>query len=722
MRCGLAVGMLAFTLLASCRSEESSQPPPIILVVLDTTRADHLSIYGSPNDTTPNLRRILEGESVRFTDMVSASNNTYCSHASLFTGLHVKSHGVSRVHPGFTPLSAELDTLAEILHEGGYATLGAVSSSHINPEYSGFGQGFDEFVICPRTDEKSKRPSEETNAELLPALRGFVARSGDRPLFLFLHYFDAHMYYDPPDRFNKFREVEVEPWPDLETTGFELLPQKRNLPRTLPRQRALYDGEILRSDDSLARVFESLGELGILEKAVIVVTADHGENLGEHGLYYDHSGLYQPVIRTPLLVRVPGITTRRTSPALVHHVDLMPTLLEAARIPRDRWPHMEGESLFPLLRGEKDTASRTYAFSEAVQVSEKMVRDGRYKLIVDAHLRCFLFDLETDPAERNDLSSTLPGKRDELLGHLLSFMGQKTWLALVKAPEDADGVETLTGHVESPMSPVEVEPVGLGDGDSLDGSGKRVSFRLVLSPGQSKGLRITSAYGPLLFRVASDRHPAELLYTEVGNDRQTVFPLTIGPPDPDTDPARAPATLDPLVVVERLPADGSRGMQRLVRLLPTDGRLSVRVSTTGRFAEVRRTRGRLVRRDLGAFDTFRAESASPEEEAAFLVRTVPDDALLLLDGKLDREFLPATRFRLDDRNDPRSYPVTFAATPDAVLPEVLPGTLPETVAPGFHLYLEKARDGRISTSPEMIDMLEELGYLEKSEDRPRKPR
>ncbi len=716
--------------LIGCQPQKKN-PPPIILIVFDTTRADHMSVYGYPEETTPGVAKYFSENTAKFTNMVTASNNTYCSHASIFTGLHVKSHGVSRVHPGVNPLTDSFDTLAEVLKERGYYTLGAISASHINPEYSGFGQGFEDFVICPQDRKNPKRPSEETNSDLLPALEAAAKNHGDKPLFLFLHYFDAHYRYAPPKDIAKL----FPPKPSKEKTstpspieGFARPPQQRADFKNLETNIARYNGEILREDQSLTKVFESLDQLGILDEAVIVLTSDHGENLGEKNLYYNHAGLYEQVIRAPLLVRIPGLKTAKTIDDLAHHTDLMPTLLDVAGVEKNDWPPMEGQSLLPRILGESTAPLHTYAYSEAVQTSDKMIRDKKHKLIVDAYLRCLLFDLESDPKEETNLVNKLPEKKEQLIEELLSFLPERKIALHLTRDRSETGTEDVFGSILTLRKPAELLPGGFTEKDNLKAatsSGEESTFHISLDPGEGKGVRIKAQHGPIFFDLYSTRSPIvfqpERLWEEE-TQKGPMLPIVLTHKKQGFHEEQAPTEDDPVVLIE-MKEDPQPGVALYhISFLPLPegvGSPSIRIATTGDSQNLKRLKGDLLCKILpSTSDLFRIDGRKPQELSTFALTVQPKNALVLLEAKLNRKSIPNTRFRIGDSKNPRAYPSTFAISADTLLstpssPEAL-GRV--QTKPGFYLWSEIGRPGANRSTPEMVEMLEVLGYVEKEDE------
>jgi arylsulfatase A-like enzyme len=386
-------------------------------VSLDTVRSDHTSAYGYERDTTPELRR-LAAQGVRFAQAYAPTATTGPSHATLFTSLYPLAHGV--VKNGLA-LDARYDTLAEILARHGYQTAAVVSSFVLDAKF-GYAQGFerydDDFELLDSSLQTERfgefevggafdRRAGATSDRALRFLE--EEREADRPFFLFLHYFDPHDPYDPPA-----------PWRD------RFPPAKGALPG-LSVAIGRYDGEIGYTDQQLGRVLAALARLGLERSTLVVVTADHGEELMEHGWMYHGLHIYEESVRIPLILRWPGVLPAgRTVEAPVQLVDLAPTLLALLRVPVEA-PAFQGESLAPALLGREALDPERPVFLQRQHYDgsdpklgargEKFaVRHGRWKYIHGLEEGTFeLFDLVDDPDERQNLQARLP-ERVEALG------------------------------------------------------------------------------------------------------------------------------------------------------------------------------------------------------------------------------------------------------------------------------------------------------------------
>lgn len=394
----------------------------VLLITLDTTRADHLGCYGHPAPVSPRIDA-LAGDGTLFERAVCTAAVTPVSHASILTGLYPYSHGLRVLH-GRTEnrLVAEARTLAEVLGQAGYHT-GAVVSAFPAGSRFGLDQGFGTFdesfmrepldeVLSPtgtvNTGMNQRRAGETTDL----ALR-WLDRAKD-PFFLWLHYFDPH-------------DVRLLPPQDF-LDRFESLSGPR-----ADQRRAIYDIEIQYMDEQIGRVLDHLAAGGALDRTLVIVVSDHGEGLGDHG-WWTHGILYEEQIRAALVVRAPGKPPGRRVDQLVRTIDVMPTVLDLAGVDDTLRPDMDGRTLAPLLDGDATDPGLT-AYADSVNMLTYVVdegitdarddmlfcvTDGRWKYI--HHLireqESELYDLAADPGELNNLYGTDTDEAERLLGDL----------------------------------------------------------------------------------------------------------------------------------------------------------------------------------------------------------------------------------------------------------------------------------------------------------------
>ncbi|HET9228561.1 MAG TPA: sulfatase, partial [Thermoanaerobaculia bacterium] len=351
------------------RPKRKTSKPNILLVGLDTFRADALG-----RNLTPNLDRLAE-ESDVWPDAFTVFNSTNPSFASMMTGLYGKSHGVYDLR---TPLPRSHVTLAEHLAGAGYETFAVISAVHLGDHASGLGQGFREVALA----------SEHLAAELAvdTTFDWIAGRKGDKPYFVWLHLFDPHTPHTPPQPFalglrpaSPLGLDPVRTWVPFRQLG----PRKFSEP-VLGGQRDLYDGEVAYLDRQIGRLLDFLD----LENTILVVVADHGESLGEHGIRFRHVGLHDTTTHVPLMIRWPNRQGKKIE-GLVQTIDLFPTILKAAGLPI---PPQEGQDL------EK---TRRAVFAEHSDRLGAMVRTREFKYIDQGPQ---LYDLNADPGETRNLA------------------------------------------------------------------------------------------------------------------------------------------------------------------------------------------------------------------------------------------------------------------------------------------------------------------------------
>lgn len=365
MKRRFGAALLASPLLFAGCAEESASPAAglpaarhLVLVTIDTLRADHVGAYGYPRATTPRLDA-LAARGVRFDAAYSQAISTPPSHASILTGLNPPRHGLRDLHGGRLPESVE--TLAERLSGEGFATAAFVSALPLRSEH-GLDQGFD---VYDESFRQTKRPVERaanaTNAQVSAWLAQRAERGPEEErVFLWVHYFDPHWpYFAPREQRAVFGEGE-------RRRGDVIQPMDGNRggPRVyadhhVERMSNLYDAEIRYTDQAVGALLDELQGAGLLHDAVVVVAADHGELLGEHFYFFGHWGVYEETARVPLLLVHPaGAFAGRVVDTAVGTVDIAPTAL--------RWLGLsppgeaDGRDLTPLLEGAAWPAREIY--------------------------------------------------------------------------------------------------------------------------------------------------------------------------------------------------------------------------------------------------------------------------------------------------------------------------------------------------------------------------
>jgi arylsulfatase A-like enzyme len=437
------------------------RPANLLLIVVDTLRADHLSCYGYQRRTSPRIDRFA-AEGTRFVDAIVQKPKTSPSMASILTGTYPHTHGLIDCKSW---LPDEALTLPEILAERGWQTAAVVSNANLSPTFN-FDQGFETHV---HIDKKAGgHEATRVNAVALE----WLEENHERPFFLYVHYMEPHARYSPPPPYRD-RFVGDELWgehrglrPPIGRDRLGTIHRRDAIEggsRDLDLYVARYDGEIASVDEQIGRLLDRLRELGLEDTTLVAFTSDHGESLTEHAVYFDHGQFaYENNLRVPLILRYPpAIPVGHVEETVVQSIDLAPTLLDLLGVPPPR--EIEGRSLLPLMLGGAP-ARPGVAYAEAGYVKGKLItaiRTREWKLIFNprgahpasdafhpavllhplrlktlwraAHggpgswRRWELFHLPSDPDEETDLAS----ERPEVLAELQARL--EGWLATAPA-------------------------------------------------------------------------------------------------------------------------------------------------------------------------------------------------------------------------------------------------------------------------------------------------
>ena len=382
----------------------------VLMITLDTTRADHVSPLGAEPRITPNLQA-WSARSCLFTNAVSETNITNPSHLSIMTGLRAIEHGVmsNRVS-----VPESVDTLAEAMRRAGYRTAGFPAAPHL-----GRAMGWRGFDVLPEI--RSLLGAEAITARAVAWLR----ENGDAPFFLWVHYFDPHVPYDPPaDIAAKFYRGDRESGDGPRIADLDFFKRRRRsgpvrawlaATRDPEYPRAMYAGEVHYMDREIGHLLDQIEYLGLGNDTVVVVVADHAESLGEHGIFYAHSGLYEQQLRIPFIIGLPGLEPSR-SDAFVSTLDVAPTISELTGVRLRHEP--SGLSLVPLLLGEasSELAARSTFVHQNARNRAVAVRQDHWKLIWPVDQKWILwqppqlYDLKADPEELVNLAAEQPGR------------------------------------------------------------------------------------------------------------------------------------------------------------------------------------------------------------------------------------------------------------------------------------------------------------------------
>lgn len=409
--------------------------PHVLLISIDTLRADHLGSYGDPDQVTPNLDR-LAAEGAAFRHAITSSPWTLPAVASLFTGLYPRHHGAGAITNRRDPLgrSALPDgswTLARALGERGYRTHAIVTNPYLALRY-GFGQGFDSYENVTIESEAFLALAQTTVVRLLHWARPdlIIGDRGDtvsaravrwldrvdtrRPFFLWVHYVDPHPPYSRPGatRHKSFRTDSLLAPPAL--NGGELTVTSPDVARLRSGEirlsaaqkaavQALYRAEVAQVDSAVGTVLEALDRRGLRERTLVVCVADHGEEFWEHGGVEHGHTVYDELLRVPLMMRWPGRVPAGTwVDPVVRITDVAPTILDLLALPVP--VQRDGATLMPLIRG--DESLPRVALSENMLFAEERVglRTQAYKYVRWETGKEEVYDLTADPGERVDLA------------------------------------------------------------------------------------------------------------------------------------------------------------------------------------------------------------------------------------------------------------------------------------------------------------------------------
>jgi arylsulfatase A-like enzyme len=393
-----------------------SRRPNIILISADSLRADFLGCYQFPNPISPNIDA-MAGDGVLFENMFCPVIPTQPSHTTIFTGQHALTHGVV-AHGGKAKLPRSAPFLPELLLQAGYSTC-AVDT--LFRERMWFGRGY-EYIIDPSLHHVFY--ASVTQEELNRAAIQWIRSTAGRPFYVFIHYWDPHYPYTPPERYrglyyNGGKPVDPDNHTLDEWWGHPIGAMARDTWLRTPKGlvtdpdyvTSLYYGEVKYLDDGIADLNSALDELGILEDTMIVLLADHGESMTEHRVFYDHYGLYDCTLRVPLIVRWPNGNLRtgaRLAP-MRQLSDVAPTILEAAgvSIPEE----MDGKSLLGQMTGAEEPSGFDRIISlESTWQAKYCLRTERHKFILAREQDLLgnppreLYDLSADPLEVNNLA------------------------------------------------------------------------------------------------------------------------------------------------------------------------------------------------------------------------------------------------------------------------------------------------------------------------------
>jgi arylsulfatase A-like enzyme len=416
---------------------DTGPPRSVILISIDTLRADHLGCYGHPLPTSPNLDAFA-AEGTLFEDAVAPSPWTLPSQLSLLTGLYPTRHGVRTTD---RTLADSIPTLASLLARQGFETAAVVNSVIMRPQF-GTSKGFARYAMVDSDQSRRGAAFRITNE----AMRWLDDHRGGR-ILLFLHYYDVHSDYSSLRRYeNIFAPLKSR----FDGSTAQLLQVKRGELRLGQSEAAhlarLYDAGIRQLDDDLARLFSHLSDNGWFDDTVVVVTSDHGEEFLEHGSVLHGRTHYQEMLRIPLMMRGPTIPVGVRIRAPVSLVDVLPTLLGLLGLPPD--PALDGVDLRALWKSPEHPPAERWLFAAGgpgrTADGIRSVRNERYKLVLHkGSRRRELYDLAEDPQEGENLLGSRPRIAGRLSAELARFVASER-----EAPEAQEISRELRERLE----------------------------------------------------------------------------------------------------------------------------------------------------------------------------------------------------------------------------------------------------------------------------------
>jgi arylsulfatase A-like enzyme len=437
----------AAVVLSACGGRAPAPAPSpeprtsVLLLTIDTLRADHLGVYGYTRNTSKHLDALAR-EGTVFDYAYTYWPKTRGSFVALLTGRRDSQTGYSKTHPG---LLAFNPTLAGVLQAAGYRTSAIVDNGNVAAAH-GYAKGFDTYR---ETWQEKELATEMGRARAITegGMRFLREAPRDRPFLLWLHYVNPHAPYTPPAPYDAaYADEEARSGPPLSVVpGFH-----GGIPRqwAVPGQRRLayyvsqYDGEIAAADEQAGQVLRALRDTGWWDRTMVVVTSDHGESLGEHGYYFDHGeDLFDPSVRIPLIVSIPGARRAARSQVLASTLDLVPTVLDAVKVSYP--PDLAGRSLLGAVKGAEAGWDRLFARNDR-NLTASFDRSHKVVLTPGKEGRLALYDRVADPGETRDLARARPEEARRQRRELDLF--------LERAEREWGRTQTLLGGVPSPAA------------------------------------------------------------------------------------------------------------------------------------------------------------------------------------------------------------------------------------------------------------------------------
>lgn len=429
----VSIVLITYLIVGLKSSTKSPKIPPptscppncnVILISVDTLRADHLGIYGYEKQTSPNIDQFAKDAMV-FENAFAQSSWTLPSHASMLTGKYSQKLDVEVLSDRLPENSG----IAEILKSNGYQTAAYTSGSFINEDH-GFARGFDTF--------EENNSWQDANILTQNAI-SWLTNNQQNKFFLFLHYFHIHDPYSPKE--NSAGSIDPNYTGSLKSFDISQIVKLNKREITLPQSdlnhlKTLYDAELLELDKELGRIFDLLSETKLIDNSIIIITSDHGEEFGEHGIWGMHAySLYDELIKVPFIIRVPTFNKPQRIPNLVELTDIVPTITSLLNIKSPL--EFDGQNLLDIPSGK---VTKTYVYAETFiqkqqmleniekgfsiqkineippqiqeglnqqkeqKIKTRMIRTNGFKLIKNFNGSVELYNIKDDPLEKNNLA------------------------------------------------------------------------------------------------------------------------------------------------------------------------------------------------------------------------------------------------------------------------------------------------------------------------------
>ncbi|MBZ0294597.1 MAG: sulfatase-like hydrolase/transferase [Anaerolineae bacterium] len=423
----------------SASKQKKNKLPNVLLIGIDSLRADHMSCYGYPRLTTPYIDRFAQGGTL-FENTFSPHIPTTSAYGSMMTGMDCfGTQVVALRHQG--PLRSEVKTLAEILSDVGY-----------NTTCVGFGgnpssRGFDNYIEYPSWgswNEGRSPKAQNLNDVTMPELDRLAKKK--KPFFLFLRHMDPHAPYLPPAPYERmfYHGDETDPENESMKPVMEFKPFRDFFASWMPPGIsdkdyviAQYDGAIAYMDAAIQSIFTALEARGILDNTIVIINGDHGETLYDHECWFDHHGMYDNVLHVPLIIRYPAkVPAGKRVTGFNQHKDLVPTIMDLLDVKEKDidWPsdkRFDGESLLPMMEGEVASHDSEFYITECTWMRKHGWRTPEWKLMValepDFHFKpeIELYNLVQDPDENNNLAEQEPEIVETLRARMEAWIAKR---------------------------------------------------------------------------------------------------------------------------------------------------------------------------------------------------------------------------------------------------------------------------------------------------------